>query len=174
MDWPRDTGIDTDTKASAVCTTLCTQMNAYAVLTQRWMGIVTSRVPAARNESAAYFERSATIRTAAQTTFAAFGEKCSTVGPSPSPPGPAPTPPPPNPTAVATCVNEWEADRPAHHHNSTGLATLNCGAGKVISDIEFANYGTATGSCALGFKADQACSADNSKIVYSGLGLDVL
>ena len=145
-------------------------MNAYAVVVQGWMSTIASRLGLA-SESAAYANRSASIRSNAQATFAASGGECDvTSGPPPSPPpGPAPPPGPrpPVPAGAVTCVVEWEKDTKMHRHNSTGIAVLSCGSrasgdeatsNLVINNVTFANYGRAKGNCLTGFKKNASCT----------------
>ena len=157
VDWPRSQGIDT--QSGAVCKQLCVQMNAYAVLAQDWMSEITKRAGSINGVEqripAMYANRSAAIRTAAHSTFAASGSHCKVGGDSP----PAPPPAGP-PTAVETCTKRWEKDTSKHHHGSDGIATLNCGRGKTIATVTFADYGTASGDCQHGtFIADPECSS---------------
>ena len=157
VDWPRSQGIDT--QSGAVCKQLCVQMNAYAVLAQDWMSEITKRAGSIngveRRIPAMYANRSAAIRTAAHSTFAASGSHCKVGGDSP------PAPPAGLPTAVETCTKRWEKDTSKHHHGSDGIATLNCGRGKTIAAVTFADYGTASGDCQHygTFIADPECSS---------------
>ena len=151
IDWPRSSGIDTDNMASHQCDHLCVQMNAYASKAHRWAADLAELL--GDDDSAKNFAiRGEAIRKAAQSAFKTT--TCYTVPP------PAPTPGPLPPSApIVTCGVEWEKDTPMHHHNSTGTLQLNCGAGKVISSIDFADFGLAIGDCASGngFKQNASC-----------------
>ena len=76
------------------------------------------------------------------------------------PPAPAPTPPPapaPSPPPHPGCALATEGQE----------AVLSCAAGETISDIDFASFGTPTGSCAHGFKIDPACNSNHSVATVS-------
>ena len=157
IDWPRASGIDTNEKTSSHCNQLCVQMNAYAALAQRWMGELSARSGGAgRQESASFSERAAGIQQAAHRTFAASGSECDTSSAGPSPP---------IPSGVTTCAQVWEADTPLHHHNSSGVVALNCGAGNSISSVLSADFGLPSGSCATGFKSNSSCHSDRASTV---------
>jgi hypothetical protein len=156
VDWPRSAGIDTDNSASTVCNELCVQMNAYAVLTQDWMSRITQRAGSLsgvdRQIPAMYANRSVAIRTATHSAFAAFGSHCNLNTSAGPPSGP--------PTAVQTCTKKWEKDTKKHRHGSDGVATLNCGPGKIIAAVTFADYGTASGDCQHhNFTANPGCTS---------------
>jgi len=71
-------------------------------------------------------------------------------------------PPGPPPTEVLTCAAEWEKDTAKHHHGSQGVVQLNCGKGKAISKVIFADYGLAAGTCARGFAINASCNSAKS------------
>ena len=79
--------------------------------------------------------------------------------PPPPPPGPAPRPPTPAPPVVppAACVDTMEGT----------TVDIGCPTGQVISSIMFASFGTPTGSCTTGFKADATCNSSHSVAVVS-------
>ena len=120
--------------------------------------------------AAMYANRSAAIRAASHSTFATSGSNCTLSSGGKPPSNPSPPPPSGPPTAVETCVKRWEKDTKLHHHGSNGVATLNCGPGKVISAVTFADYGTCSGDCQQrNFSADASCSssAKSTAIVES-------
>lgn len=47
------------------------------------------------------------------------------------------------------------------------MADIGCPAGEVISSIDFANFGTPTGSCGAGFTVDPKCSSNHSVAVVT-------
>ena len=66
--------------------------------------------------------------------------------------GPTPAPPP-RPTAPVQCGQVEEKE----------VLTLGaCPKGKVISEVEFASFGTPKGNCQTGFKIDPSCHANKS------------
>ena len=78
----------------------------------------------------------------------------------PAPPGPGPHPPHPPPAPPgppATCVDVAEKR----------VADVGCPAGEVISSIDFANFGTPTGSCSAGFTVNPKCSSNHSIAVVT-------
>eukprot|EP01052_Picozoa_sp_SAG31_P005581 SAG31_NODE_247_length_19134_cov_12.255050_6_plen_1021_part_00 len=155
IDWPRSDGIDTNGPASTYCHRHCIQMNAYAVKTHKWMAEITHRVGAAgTKETAVYAGRAEAIRAATHETFAAQGALCDTNRSA------GEKPPLPPPTAVSTCAQEWEADTAKHHHGSTGVVSLNCGAGMSISAVLFADFGLPKGDCKDGFAINDTCHSD--------------
>jgi hypothetical protein len=157
IDWPRSSGIDTDGQTSTLCNKLCVQMNAYATVAQRWMAELSARSGhAGRQESASFGERAAAIRKATHSTFATSGSVCDTSSAGPSLP---------IPTEITTCSQVWEADTSRHHHNSSGVLVLNCGAGKSISSILFADFGLPSGSCTTGFKSNTSCHSDHASTI---------
>eukprot|EP01046_Picozoa_sp_COSAG06_P023084 COSAG06_NODE_1818_length_8294_cov_40.638560_5_plen_735_part_00 len=81
------------------------------------------------------------------------------IAPNPAPaPGPhGPPPPPPGPPA--TCVDVAEDSH----------ANIGCPAGEVISSIDFASFGSPTGSCATGFKDSSTCNSAHTMEVVKGL-----
>ena len=80
--------------------------------------------------------------------------------PAPPSPGPPPPPPPSPPGQVATCGLVLEKDK--YQTNTTGELYLNCGAGKVIAHILFADFGVPNGDCKTGFTKGNAslCPGD--------------
>ena len=79
------------------------------------------------------------------------------IAPNPAPaphPGPAPSPPPGPPAACVHTAEDHKAD-------------IGCSAGEVISTIDFASFGCATGSCAAGFVKSSACDSNNTMAVVS-------
>jgi hypothetical protein len=79
------------------------------------------------------------------------------IAPAPSPaPHPRPSPPGPPPPA-AVCVDTQENQ----------VASIGCCAGEVIGAVEFASFGTPTGSCATGFIASASCNSNHSMAVVS-------
>jgi hypothetical protein len=157
IDWPRSDGIDTNGATSGHCNKLCVQMNAYAVVAQRWMGELAARSGlAGQQESATFAARASAIQQAAHKMFAASGSACDTSSSGPSPPVPV---------EIKTCDKVWEADTPLHHHNSSGIVALNCGAGSTISSVLFADFGLPSGSCTAGFKTNMSCHSSRSSTV---------
>ena len=78
--------------------------------------------------------------------------------PGPSPPHPhGPPPPPPGP--AATCVDTAE----------NKAANIGCPAGRVISTIDFASFGSPSGTCSAGFKKSTKCDSTHTMAVVSGL-----
>lgn len=125
------------------------------------MGDLATRIGGATaSEAAAYKERSINIREAANAKFSAFNSQCNVSG------GPTPGPTP-VPQTRATCGIVWEKDTANHHHNSTGTLTLNCGTGHEIESIIFADYGSPTGSCVLGFQHNSSCSTPDALALVS-------
>jgi hypothetical protein len=77
-----------------------------------------------------------------------------------------PLPPTPSPDAVKTCALVLEKDK--YQTNTTGIAQLGCGAGKVIDRVVFADFGIPTGSCSSGF-APGNCSAANASAAVASI-----
>lgn len=74
--------------------------------------------------------------------------------PAPAPPGPPPPTGPP-----ATCVDVSEDQE----------ANIGCPAGEVISSIDFASFGSPTGSCSSGFHPSATCNSNHSMAVITAL-----
>ena len=71
------------------------------------------------------------------------------------------TPSAPKP-AVSTCALVLEKDK--YQTNTSGRAHLNCGEGRLISAVTFANFGTPSGSCSTGFRANASCTDSDPEV----------
>jgi len=164
VDWPRSSALDIDGSTARVCDKLCVEMNGHAATAQAQMAALARRL-GRDDEAAVYAGRAAAIRAAANATFRALPEQCTPAGigacfaDEPNvPPTPTPPTPPPAPTPAVTCGMVLEKDR--FQTNTTGLLTLDCGAGSVVAAVAFADFGTPGGSCAGGggFRSNASCT----------------
>ena len=81
------------------------------------------------------------------------------IAPNPAPAPHPHGPPPPPPGPPATCVDVAEDQ----------VANIGCPAGQVISSIDFASFGSPTGSCSAGFHPSTTCESNHTMAVVKSL-----